>query len=95
MSELLVGHRQKSVRHVRAYFAMTALMAYCCTLYLAVASVVKPRVLTDRRILPQSTRRAPVKFNQMSSEEVKMSGEGQKNFVYTASTKWLITYSVA
>ena len=28
-------------------------------------------------------RRTPVKFNQMSSEEVKMSGEAQKNFVYT------------
>ncbi len=28
-------------------------------------------------------RRAPVKFNQMSGEEVKMSGEAQKNFVYT------------
>ena len=28
-------------------------------------------------------RRAPVKFNQMSGEEVEMSGEAQKNFVYT------------
>ncbi len=28
-------------------------------------------------------RRATVKFNQMSGEEVKMSGEAQKNFVYS------------
>ncbi len=28
-------------------------------------------------------RRVPVKFNQMSGEEVEMSGEAQKNFVYT------------
>ena len=28
--------------------------------------------------------RAPVKFNQMPGEEVKMSGEAQKNFMYTA-----------
>ena len=32
----------------------------------------------------QVRRRAHVKFNQMSGKEVKMSGEAQKNFVYTA-----------
>ncbi len=30
-------------------------------------------------------QRAPVKFNQMSGEEVQMSGEAKKNFVYTDS----------
>ncbi len=40
-------------------------------------------------------RRAPVKFNQMSDEEVEMSGIAQKNFVYTVSTTFLAspTYS--
>ena len=29
---------------------------------------------------------APVYVNQMSGEEVKMSGKAQKNFVYTENT---------
>ena len=32
-------------------------------------------------------RRATVKFNQMSGEEVKMSGEAQKDFVYSEAGK--------
>ncbi len=32
-------------------------------------------------------RRATVKFNQMSGKEVKMSGEAQKNFVYTVGVR--------
>ena len=32
-------------------------------------------------------RRAAVKFNQMSGEKVKMSGEAKKNFVYTVNIR--------
>ncbi len=37
-------------------------------------------------------RGATVKFNQMSGEEVKMSGEAQKNFVYSGRDPCLYQY---
>ncbi len=57
---------------------------YRCTfVYESSLHEVRRTCRTSPAKMKNVRRRAPVKFNQMSGEEVKMSGEAQKNFVYT------------